>query len=140
MTSMQSPSTDQRPGEPGLFGINLLNMDVSSTGPHGVSFGSRLHAAREAQGLDLEACAHGLKLPARVLRQLERDQYDGIDSKIYLASYIRKYGRHLGINEASIQVELIASSRSNRRWWPPVASLIRASCWIATPRPPPTSC
>ncbi|AGG88902.1 helix-turn-helix domain-containing protein [Rhodanobacter denitrificans] len=106
MTSMQSPSTDQRPDEPGLFGINLLNMDVSSTGPHTVSFGSRLHAAREAQGLDLEACAHGLKLPARVLRQLERDQYDGIDSKIYLASYIRKYGHHLGINEASIQVEL----------------------------------
>lgn len=106
MTSMQSPSTDQRPGESGLFGINLLNMDASSTNPHAVSLGSRLHAAREAQGLDLEACAHALKLPARVLRQLERDQYDGIDSKIYLASYIRKYGRHLGINEASIQVEL----------------------------------
>ncbi|MFC5582725.1 helix-turn-helix domain-containing protein [Rhodanobacter terrae] len=71
-----------------------------------VSFGNRLHAAREARGLDLEACAHTLKLPARVLRQLERDQYDGIDSKVYLASYIGKYGRHLGINEASIQVEL----------------------------------
>ena len=106
MTSMQPQSTEQGSSEPGLFGINLPNMDASSTNPHTVSFGSRLHAAREAQGLDLEACAHALKLPARVLRQLERDQYDGIDSKIYLASYIRKYGRHLGINEASIQVEL----------------------------------
>ncbi|MCW0203218.1 helix-turn-helix domain-containing protein [Rhodanobacter thiooxydans] len=71
-----------------------------------MSFGSRLHAAREAHGLDLEACAHALRLPVRVLRQLEHDQYDGIDSKIYLASYIRKYGHHLGINEASLQVEL----------------------------------
>lgn len=106
MTSMQPQPTEQGSSEPGLFGINLPNMDVSSTTPHTVSFGSRLHAAREAQGLDLEACAHALKLPARVLRQLERDQYDGIDSKIYLASYIRKYGHHLGINEASIQVEL----------------------------------
>lgn len=106
MTSMQPQSTEQGSSEPGLFGINLPNMDVSSTTPHTVSFGSRLHAAREAQGLDLEACAHTLKLPARVLRQLERDQYDGIDSKIYLGSYINKYGRHLGINEASIQVEL----------------------------------
>ena len=106
MTSMQPQSTEQGSSEPGLFGINLPNMDVSSTNPHAVSFGSRLHAAREAQGLDLEACAHTLKLPARVLRQLERDQYDGIDSKIYLGSYINKYGRHLGINEASIQVEL----------------------------------
>ena len=106
MTSMQPQPTEQHSSEPGLPGINLLNMDVSSANPHTVSFGSRLHAAREAQGMDLEACAHVLKLPARVLRQLERDQYDGIDSKIYLASYIRKYGRHLGINEASIQVEL----------------------------------
>lgn len=107
MTSMQQPQpNEQRPGEPGLFGINLLDMEASSPAPHTVSFGSRLHAAREAQGLDLEACAHALKLPARVLRQLERDHYDGADSRIYLASYIRKYGRHLGINEASIQVEL----------------------------------
>ena len=71
-----------------------------------ISFGSRLQAAREARGLDVEACAHVLRLPARVLRQLERDGHDGIDSKVYLASYIGKYGRYLGINEASIQVEL----------------------------------
>lgn len=107
MTAMQQPQPPQQgSSEPGLFGINLPDMDVAPANPHTVSFGSRLHAAREAQGLDLEACAHALKLPARVLRQLERDQYDGIDSKIYLASYIRKYGRHLGINEASLQVEL----------------------------------
>lgn len=107
MTAMQQPQpSKQGSSEPGLFGINLPDMDVAPANPHTVSFGSRLHAAREAQGLDLEACAHALKLPARVLRQLERDQYDGIDSKIYLASYIRKYGRHLGINETSLQVEL----------------------------------
>lgn len=107
MTSMQQPQPpEQGSSEPGLFGINLPDMDLAQSNPHTVSFGSRLHAAREARGLDLEACAHALKLPARVLRQLERDQYDGIDSKIYLASYIRKYGRHLGINEASLQVEL----------------------------------
>jgi cytoskeleton protein RodZ len=111
MTSMQPPSTQPlstKPGanEPNLFGINLPDLDAPPTEPRTISFGNRLHAAREARGLDLEACAHTLKLPARVLRQLERDQYDGIDSKVYLASYIGKYGRHLGINEASIQVEL----------------------------------
>jgi cytoskeleton protein RodZ len=106
MTSMQPPTTKPGANEPDLFGINLLNMDVPSTESRTVSFGNRLHAAREARGLNLEACALTLKLPARVLRQLERDQYDGIDSKVYLASYIGKYARHLGINEASIQVEL----------------------------------
>jgi len=106
MTSMQPPSTKPGANEPDIFGINLPELDVPSTESRTISFGNRLHAAREARGLDLEACAHILKLPARVLRQLERDQYDGIDSKVYLASYIGKYARHLGINEASIQVEL----------------------------------
>lgn len=106
MISMQPQPTEQGPNESDPSGIHLLNMDASPTDPHTVSFGSRLHAAREDRGMDLESCAHTLKLPARVLRQLERDQYDGIDSKVYLASYIGKYGRHLGINEASIQVEL----------------------------------
>jgi cytoskeleton protein RodZ len=106
MNSMQPHQAEHGSSEPELFGINLLNMDGPSTKAHTPSFGNRLHAAREARGLDLESCAHTLKLPARVLRQLERDEYDGIDSKIYLASYIGKYGQYLGINEVSIQVEL----------------------------------
>lgn len=106
MTSIQPNPNEQDASKSDLFGIHLAPMDVPSTEPHGVSFGSRLHAAREARGVDLETCAHTLKLPARVLRQLERDQYDDIDSKIYLGSYIGKYGRYLGINEASIQVEV----------------------------------
>ncbi|MGH8159994.1 MAG: RodZ domain-containing protein [Rhodanobacter sp.] len=106
MTSMQPTPSEQGSGEPDLFGINLLNMDVPSTDLHAVSFGSRLRTAREARGLDLETCAHTLKLPARVLRQLEQGSCDGIDSKVYLASYIGKYGSFLGINQASIQVEL----------------------------------
>jgi cytoskeleton protein RodZ len=106
MNSMQPHKAEHGSSEPELFGINLLNMDGPSTKPHTPSFGNRLYAAREARGLDLETCAHTLKLPLRVLRQLERDEYDGIDSKIYLASYIGKYGQYLGINETSIQVEL----------------------------------
>jgi cytoskeleton protein RodZ len=106
MNSMQPHKAEHGSSEPELFGINLLNMDGPSTMPHTPSFGNRLHGAREARGLDLETCAHTLKLPVRVLRQLERDEYDGIDSKIYLGSYIGKYGQFLGINDASIQVEL----------------------------------
>ena len=106
MTSMQSNPHEQGSSNSDLFDVHSAQMDGPSTEPHGVSFGSRLHAAREARGVDLETCAHTLKLPARVLRQLERDQYDDIDSKVYLGSYIGKYGRYLGINEASIQVEV----------------------------------
>jgi len=106
MTSMQHQSTDQGSSEPRQPDISTVSTDASSTEIQEPSFGSRLRAAREARGLDIEACAHALKLPARILRQVEHDQYDGIDSKIYLGSYLSKYGRHLGINEATIQVEL----------------------------------
>lgn len=106
MSAMQPQFNEKGSSEPDLIGNSLSTADAPSTYPHGESFGSRLHAAREARGLDLESCAHALKLPARVLRELERDHYDGIDSTVYLGSYIRKYGRHLGINESSIQVEL----------------------------------
>ena len=106
MTIMQHIPAPQDTNDSALFGINLPELDAPSTQPHGASFGAQLHAAREARGLDLESCAHALRLPSRILRQLERGDCDAIDSKIYLASYIGKYGRHLGINEAAIQLEL----------------------------------
>lgn len=107
MTSIQS-----RPPEPTSDDAELATNHLSDGGagasvaPHQPSFGSRLRAAREARGIELAACATTLKLPARVLRKLELDQYDGTDSKVYLSSYIATYGRYLGINESSIQVEV----------------------------------
>ncbi|WP_266160125.1 helix-turn-helix domain-containing protein [Dyella silvatica] len=69
-------------------------------------FGARLRAAREARGLDLNHCAHNLRLPLRVLRQLESEEYSGIDYQVYLTGYINKYARFLGVDEAAIQAEL----------------------------------
>ena len=106
MTSML-PNRDERTHSEADFSAADLR-DIASAANRApmMSFGDRLHTARESRGLTLEACALALKLPARVLRELERDTCADIDSKIYLASYIGKYGRYLGINEASIQVEL----------------------------------
>ena len=106
MSMQQSPMFDHAPDGTHsslAHGAGQGAMAGESAQP---SFGSRLRAAREARGLDLEACANALRLPVRVLRKLELDQYDGTDSKVYLGSYIAKYGRHLGINDASIQLEV----------------------------------
>jgi cytoskeleton protein RodZ len=106
MTSML-PNRDERTNsEADLLGTNLCDASEETARMPSVSFADRLHTARETRGLTLETCALALKLPVRVLRELERGTCADIDSKIYLASYIGKYGRHLGINEASIQVEL----------------------------------
>ena len=107
MTSMQqSPSSEHAPDGARLPAAHGAGQGVASGESTQPSFGSRLRAAREARGLDLEACATTLRLPVRVLRKLELDQYDGTDSKVYLGSYIAKYGRYLGINEASVQLEV----------------------------------
>ena len=66
-------------------------------------FGSRLRAVREAKGLDLETCGHALRLPLRVLKQLENNEFTGIDYQVYLGGYIRKYGRYLEIDDADIE-------------------------------------
>lgn len=65
-------------------------------------FGSRLRAVREARGIELETCGHALHLPLRVLRQLESNDFSGID-QVYLGGYLRKYGRHLEIDESEIE-------------------------------------
>lgn len=68
--------------------------------------GPRLRAAREARGLDVGTCAHTLRLPTRVLMQIEANAYEGIDYHVYLGSYLSKYARYLGIDENEVKAEL----------------------------------
>ena len=69
-------------------------------------FGGRLRAAREARGYSVEACGQALRLPGRLIRQLEAGEYGGIDYQVYLAGYLTKYGRYVGVDEEAIQSEL----------------------------------
>jgi len=68
-------------------------------------FGSRLRAVRESRGLDIEACGHALRLPVRVLRELENNEFDA-DYQVYLGGYIRKYARHLEIDDAETEAAI----------------------------------
>jgi cytoskeleton protein RodZ len=78
---------------------------IDHAGPT-AGFGARLRAAREARGYSIEACGQALRLPTRLLRQLEAGEYGGIDYQVYLAGYLTKYGRHVGVDEEAIQAEL----------------------------------
>ena len=98
MTINQSPSAEQ-PDR----GAVLIDMTAAADVE---SFGARLRTARQARGLGLEACAHALRLPIRVLRELENGEYAKLDYQVYLTSYLTKYGRQIGVDEAVIQAEL----------------------------------
>ena len=84
----------------------LAHIDLRAEESSAGSFGERLRTAREARGEQLDDCARALRLPVRVLRQLEADTCDGTDSKIYLASYISSYARYLDVDAGHVQTEL----------------------------------
>jgi Uncharacterized protein conserved in bacteria len=109
MTTKQPFQPGQDPAAHDLFADrpDVMEAPAASHAPdrHDAAFGNRLRAAREARGADLETCAHALKLPLRILRKLEQGEHQGIDSKVYLASYIGKYGQYLGIDAAEIEAE-----------------------------------
>lgn len=113
--TQQTPLQGQESREQDIFAPPGLSDTPEQQRAAQPRFGSCLRAAREAKGLDPEGCGHALKLPARVLRQLEGGQYDGIDCQVYLGSYITKYGRHLGLDDALIQAEV---ARIRRRGEP----------------------
>lgn len=79
--------------------------DYGETGGQS-GIGARLAAARAARGLSLESCAATLKLPLRVLRKIEAEDYSGIDSRVYLASYLNSYARLLDISQAAVDQAL----------------------------------
>lgn len=108
---ISEPSNPATQGEllPNASATTAANMEQSAAEfrfNEGPGFGSRLRAAREARGLDIETCGHALRLPVRVLRQLEASDFSGIDYQVYLESYLRKYGRYLEVDDAEIETAL----------------------------------
>jgi cytoskeleton protein RodZ len=61
------------------------------------SFGKRLRTAREAKGLSRNDVAQRLKLPLRLIAQIEDDDYTGIDQGVYLRGYLSSYARIVDI-------------------------------------------
>ncbi len=106
MTSEQSNPGGQEESTSATSATTAVNMDENTAEfrfNEAPGFGSRLRAVREARGLDIEACGHALRLPAKVLRQLENNEHQGIDYQVYLSGYIRKYARYLEIDESEIE-------------------------------------
>ena len=68
-----------------------------------VALGDQLREAREARGLDIATCGHTLRLPVRVLKQLEAGDYSGIDHAVYLRNYLVSYADCVGLPKDTIQ-------------------------------------
>ncbi len=108
MTSQQSNSADSGNRALTFTETPDVTMDTEHSSLEAItgSLGGRLRAAREKRGIDIETCANALRLPTRVVRQLEGNEYNGIDYQVYLGGYLTKYARYLGIDEAEVKAEL----------------------------------
>jgi cytoskeleton protein RodZ len=106
MTSKPSQPAEHAQGDIDLFNTPATGKVMSTAQEATDPFGARLRAAREARGLSVESCAHTLRLPIRVVRQLESGDYSGIDYQVYLAGYLNKYGQYVGVEESAIQAEI----------------------------------
>ena len=101
--------------------------------------GQELRQAREQQGLDRQAVARELKLPLRVIEQLESLQ-DLDSADVYQRGYLRRYARLLGYDWQAVPaaeptvpaaVELLPRKRRSAlgRYWPVPALLLAWVGW-----------
>ncbi|RPE81704.1 RodZ domain-containing protein [Vulcaniibacterium tengchongense] len=65
---------------------------------NGADFGARLQRAREQAGLTHEDVAARLKIPVRVIRQLEAGDYAQLGAPVFVRGQLRSYARLLGVD------------------------------------------
>lgn len=106
---------DRRGGDPERGSIRVERerdaevggaQDSTEVAQSAAAFGASLEHARRSRGLDIEACAHALRLPVRLLRKLEAGDYEGVDYQIYLRGYLTKYAEYLGVDAQALQAHL----------------------------------
>lgn len=75
--------------------------------------GSRLKAAREAQGLTLDDVAAKTRVPIRHLQHIEREEWDELPAATYSIGFARAYANAVGLNGSEIGAELRAQLGSS---------------------------
>lgn len=86
-------------------------MNLAIPESHGPTFGQRLRTAREAKGLTHSDVAQRLRLPLRLIGQLEQDNYAGMEQGVYLRGYLSSYARLVGV--PTVAAETIASQHTH---------------------------
>jgi cytoskeletal protein RodZ len=64
--------------------------------------GKHLKAERESQDLSLKEVSESTKIPERLLKAIEEDQYEIISSPVYVRGFLDAYARYLGLDSNEI--------------------------------------
>ena len=66
------------------------------------SLGSYLKGERELRELSVAEVAQATRIPVRVLRYLEEDEWDRLPADVFVRGYLRAYARVLGADETEL--------------------------------------
>lgn len=68
--------------------------------------GERLRSGREAAGMSVEEVAAALKMPARIVRALEQEDWGVLGAPVYVRGQVRSYARLLGLHTEPMMAAL----------------------------------
>lgn len=63
------------------------------------SIGESLRSERVRRNLDLQRISQDLKIPAKFLEAIEKEQFDRLPAAVFARSFVRQYARYLGLHE-----------------------------------------
>ncbi len=66
------------------------------------SIGDTLRAERVRRHLDIQDIARELKISARFLDAIEKEQFDKLPAPVFARSFVRQYARYLGLHEEDL--------------------------------------
>lgn len=105
-------------------------MDASSPAADAAhELGSRLRAAREARGMDVQACGRKLRLPIRVLQRLEAGDFGKADDHVFTRGALQSYAKLLDVPVFAVDAALRASVPARQPALVPTGNPLRGS-WM----------
>ena len=86
--------------------------------------GKYLKAERESQDLSLKEVSESTKIPERLLKAIEEDQYEIISSPVYVRGFLDAYARYLGLDSNEIidwykkykQNDTLSTKQALKQW------------------------
>lgn len=91
--------------------------------------GTRLKTAREARGMDLQACGQALRLPARVLARLEAGDFGKADDHVFTRGALQSYARLLNVPGSELEPALQVAAPSRQPALIPTGTALRGN-WL----------
>lgn len=91
--------------------------------------GSRLQAAREASGMDLQTCGQKLRLPVRVLARLEAGDFGKAEDHVFTRGALQSYAKLLNVPAFAVAAALRVVAPPQQPALVPTGSALRGN-WL----------